>query len=61
MVAETIGAIPRPQRVLTQPYTVEPTQEGERSVMLRRVGTSRGSWRSITFPPPCTPIWRLLK
>ncbi len=38
MVAETFGAIPRPQRVLTQPYTVEPTQEGERSVMLRRVG-----------------------
>src|SRR5580704_7149361 len=23
MVAETIGSIPRPQRVLTQPYTVE--------------------------------------
>src|ERR1035441_8056983 len=26
------------QRVLTQPYTAEPTQEGERSVTLRRVG-----------------------
>jgi zinc protease len=38
MVAETIGSIPRPQRVLSQPYTSEPTQEGERSVMLRRVG-----------------------
>ena len=37
MVAETIGAIPRPQRVLAQPYTAEPTQEGERSVILRRV------------------------
>jgi zinc protease len=37
MVAETIGSIPRPQRVLNQPYTSEPTQEGERSVILRRV------------------------
>ena len=42
LVAETIGAIPKPQRVLTQPYTVEPTQEGERSVILRRVGNIQG-------------------
>jgi zinc protease len=42
MVAETVGAIPRPARVLTQSYTVEPTQEGERSVMLRRVGSVQG-------------------
>jgi zinc protease len=42
MVAETIGAIPRPDRVLKQPYTVEPTQEGERSVILRRVGSVQG-------------------
>jgi zinc protease len=38
MVAQTLGALPRPQRVLTQPYTVEPTQEGERFVTLRRIG-----------------------
>ena len=37
-VAETMGAIPKPQRALPQPYTVEPTQEGERFVTLRRVG-----------------------
>jgi zinc protease len=42
MVSETFGAIPRPQRVITQPYTVEPTQEGERSVILRRVGNIQG-------------------
>jgi zinc protease len=42
MVAETLGNIPRPTRVLTQPYTVEPTQEGERSVTLRRVGNIQG-------------------
>ena len=36
--AETVGTIPKPQRTIAQPYTVEPTQEGERSVILRRVG-----------------------
>src|ERR1700722_7270844 len=33
MVAETIGALPKPDRVLSQPYTAEPTQEGERTVI----------------------------
>jgi zinc protease len=42
LVAETIGAIPKPERVLTQPYTAEPTQEGERTVMLRRIGNIQG-------------------
>ena len=42
LVAETLGKIARPTRVLTQPYTVEPTQEGERSVTLRRVGNVQG-------------------
>lgn len=36
-IAGTLGALPRPQRVLKQPYTSEPTQEGERAVTLRRV------------------------
>jgi zinc protease len=38
MVADTMGAIPRPARKLDQPYTVEPPQDGERFVELRRVG-----------------------
>lgn len=38
MIADTLGRIPKPDRVLTQPYTMEPTQEGEREVVLRRVG-----------------------
>ena len=36
-VNETLGALPKPQRTLKQPYTSEPTQEGERAVTLRRV------------------------
>ena len=37
-VAQTCGAIPRPARKLDETYTVEPAQDGERFVELRRVG-----------------------
>src|SRR5581483_10625799 len=40
-VAETVGALPRPTRKLDQTYTVEPPQDGERYVELRRVGTGQ--------------------
>ncbi len=38
-VRRTFGAIPRPKRVLEDPYTVEPPQDGPRSVILSRVGS----------------------
>jgi zinc protease len=38
LVAESMGRLPRPSRVLDQTYTVEPAQDGERFVTLRRVG-----------------------
>ena len=38
MVNEYFGVIPKPTRVLQPTYTVEPTQDGERHVTLRRVG-----------------------
>ena len=41
-VARLFGPIPKPTRTLDQPYTVEPTQDGERSVTLRRVGDTQG-------------------
>ena len=43
MVAETMGKLPRPARVLDQTYTVEPPQDGERFVdaAARRAGTER--------------------
>ena len=37
-VARHFGAIPRPARALPATYTTEPTQDGERSVTLRRTG-----------------------
>lgn len=38
LVNKYFGGIPRPTRVLQPDYTVEPTQDGERSVELRRAG-----------------------
>ena len=40
MVADTIGAIPKPARTLDA-HAVEPTQDGERFVELRRVGANQ--------------------
>ncbi|MGB7759267.1 MAG: pitrilysin family protein [Bryobacteraceae bacterium] len=40
-VADTLGRIPKPTRTLQATYTVEPTQDGERSVTLRRVGSQQ--------------------
>ena len=37
-IAEDFGSIPKPARVLPKIYTVEPTQDGERLVTVRRVG-----------------------
>jgi zinc protease len=42
MVAKLFSAIPKPTRTLEKSYTVEPTQDGERSVTLRRVGDTQG-------------------
>src|SRR6185503_17152304 len=38
IVNESMGKLPKPSRVLDQTYTVEPAQDGERFVALRRVG-----------------------
>ncbi|MDE3247398.1 MAG: insulinase family protein [Bacteroidota bacterium] len=37
-VQQSFGSIPRPDRVLQPTYTVEPPQDGERSITLRRTG-----------------------
>jgi zinc protease len=38
LIHQKFGPIPRPERVIQKTYTTEPTQDGERSVTLRRVG-----------------------
>ena len=42
LINRVFGPIPRPTRVIQKTYTVEPTQDGERSVTLRRVGDVQG-------------------
>ena len=41
LVAKHFGAMPKPKRALPVFYTQEPTQDGERSVVLRRAGESQ--------------------
>ena len=50
MIATTLGAIPKPTRVLDATYTTEPAQDGERFVELRRVG--RGKNLIIAYHSP---------
>jgi zinc protease len=38
MINEKFGTIPKPAREIQQTYTTDPTQDGERSVVLKRVG-----------------------
>ena len=40
LVAQQFGKIPRPKRVLEPTYTLDPAQDGERDVTVRRVGES---------------------
>jgi zinc protease len=52
---QTLGAIPRPTRKLDQPYTVEPVQDGERYVELRRIGNNQAivvAWHGPAFAHP---------
>ena len=41
LVVEKFGSIPKPTRPLPNFYTAEPTQDGERTVVLRRVGDTK--------------------
>ncbi|GAB3696337.1 pitrilysin family protein [Spirosoma flavus] len=41
LVNQYFGAIPRPTRVLQPTYSIEPTQDGEKQVTLRRVGDTK--------------------
>jgi zinc protease len=50
MVNEYFGPVPRPTRTLPELHTVEPTQDGERTVVLRRVGDLQ--WGGIAYHVP---------
>ncbi len=54
-IAATLGKVPRPQRKLEQTYTVEPTQDGERTVTLRRVGDTQSLVMMYHMPAASHP------
>jgi zinc protease len=55
LIATYFGPIPKPTRVLTPAYTVEPTQDGERSVTLSRTGDVQVVMAGYHFPAGSHP------
>jgi zinc protease len=55
LIKETFGAIPRPERKLQETYTEEPVQDGERDVMLRRVGDVQSIMLAYHGPSGSSP------
>src|SRR4029077_4802547 len=55
VVATTLGAIPRPTRKLDTTYTIEPVQDGERTVELRRVGKGKNLIMAYHSPAMAHP------
>lgn len=55
LINEDFGKIPRPTRKLPTLYTVEPTQDGERSVTVRRVGDSQFLIAAYHIPATAHP------
>jgi len=60
LIAKYFGAIPAPTRVLPRTYTVEPVQDGERQVVLRRTGDVQAVIAAYHIPagphPDSAPI-----
>ena len=54
-ITQTFGVIPRPERVLQEPYTIEPDQDGARSVVLRRVGGVAAAGVAYHIPSGADP------
>ncbi len=51
LIKKYFGVIPKPARTLQPNYTIEPTQDGERSVTVRRVGDTQWVMAGYHVPP----------
>ena len=63
MVGDAMGKLPRPERVLDQTYTVEPPQDGERFVSLRRVGQGQNvmiAYHAVSAAHPDAAVLQVL-
>jgi zinc protease len=54
-IAQTFGKLPKPTRQLIRTYTVEPPQDGERTVTVRRVGEVQIVAAMYHMPPGTHP------
>jgi zinc protease len=61
LIVDKFGSIPRPARVLQPIYTVEPTQDGERAVQVRRVGDTQLIMAGYHIPAASHPDFATLE
>ncbi|MFO0925134.1 MAG: pitrilysin family protein [Pirellulales bacterium] len=57
LVQKYLGSIPKPARKLDKTYTEEPPQDGERNVVLRRVGSIGSVAVAYHMPASAHPDW----
>ncbi len=55
LINQKFGTIPKPARELPKIYTIEPTQDGERQVTVRRVGDTQYLMAGYHVPPASHP------
>ena len=63
VVADSMGRLPKPARILDQTYTVEPAQDGERFVTLRRVGQGQNvmiAYHAVASAHPDAAVLQVL-
>ncbi len=61
MINERFGRIPKPTRVIEPTYTLDPTQDGERSVTVRRVGDVQILMAAYHIPAGTDPDFAALE
>ena len=61
LIKKYFGAIPKPTRELPPNYTIEPTQDGERQVTVRRVGDTQFVLAGYHLPPGAHPDFAALE
>jgi zinc protease len=54
-ISASFGKLPKPTRKIAPTYTVEPVQEGERLMTLRRAGGEQAVFASYHIPPLASP------
>lgn len=57
LATKYLGSIPKPERKLNATYTEEPAQDGERTVILRRVGKVGSLMAAYHMPAASHPDW----